>query len=216
MKAKAFYYTAILLLFTMQQCNKKVEQQPAPVDRFLVLEKGTRKPITGATIDLMRCSRYDIQFGCTGYTSPVATLTTNDKGEASVSAKSIDAVEIQHTDYWKWFFKQRSSGEFLLSPNAWVKVHIRQINANPALIKAGITVTRDCNDCGVYRFYENFGESIVLPTDTTFAIRMEATENTTVQWTIYTETPAHQVIKSGKVEPFRLNRNDTLHLSIEY
>lgn len=54
-----------------------------------------------------------------------------------------------------------------------------------------------------------------LPADTTFVIRVEATEKTTVHWRVRTP-PSYNAVKSDATQPFVLGKFDTLSMKIQY
>lgn len=208
------FCTVALLLFTLQQCRKKDEQLPAPSNTITVLEKGSRKPVAGAAVRVLRCSHYDPFWGCLGF-EPVLNLTSDADGRATLtSANKPDAVEVEHPDYWGKL-KEDASMEFLLSPNAWVQVHMKRTGSYPAGSTVNVSAARACNDCGLVNFFLNYYQDIGLPADTTFTIRVEAVETITVSWFVNDPVTSSNN-RSGEAQPFRLNKFDTLRIAFNY
>ena len=203
---------------TLYNCSKKsTEQNNAESLKIIALEKVTRKPILGAAVDLLKCTKYDIQFGCMRYES-IRTFSTDSQGEIRYTLiNEVEAMEAAHPDYWKTFQKG-SSGEILLSPNAWVKVQLEKTGTYDAGSYVNIVVTRECHNCGGFNFYLNYDKRVGLPADTTFIVTIEATEKTTVYWNVITPTPAipYNVVKSGSSQPFVLGKFDTIGVKFQY
>lgn len=202
----------------MYSCSKgKTTQPEEKEEKIIVLEKGSSKPISGATIALLKCNRYDVQFGCIEYAT-ITTRITDSKGEIIYSGiKDVEAIGVSHSDYWE-AFKKITAGSVLLSPYAWVQVHINRAGSYNSGDYVHVTATRECNNCGVNNFFMNYEENIGLPADTTFNVKVEATENTQVNWQLISPTPnvPFNIIKSGSSQPFVLNKSDTIRLNFQY
>ncbi|HET7899279.1 MAG TPA: hypothetical protein VFL47_16445 [Flavisolibacter sp.] len=179
-----------------------------------MLEKGTRKPIAGAAVQLLRCSHADPFFGCLGY-DPLLNLSTDAEGRATLpSGVKADAVKVRHPDYWEKL-KEDASTEFLLSPNAWVQIHMKRTGNYSPGSTVNLSAARACNDCGITNFFLNYYQDLGLPADTTFTICVEATETISVSWFVNDPvTPANN--RSGAAQPFRLNKFDTLKMAFNY
>ncbi|MFD2203231.1 hypothetical protein [Shivajiella indica] len=181
--------------------------------KITTLEKVSRIPVPDATISLYKCSNFDAVFGCTKY-QVVKTLKTNVNGEVEYSPiNGVEAMEASHPDYWDNFNKAYY-GEILLSPNSWVKLQLQKIgDYNPGSY-VHLQVTRECNNCGMLPYKINFNENIGLPADTTFVIKVEGTENTTIFWEVI--SPPAGVVNADASEPFVVSKFDTLSMKIQY
>jgi hypothetical protein len=203
----------IILLPIMVSCNLDIgepDKDPEPIYKIRILEKGTFLPVSGALVTLLKCIKKDIQFGCVSF-GPARTLTKNAQGIVEYTRSlDIEAVEASHPDYWETF--QRSYvGDIFLSPNAWVKIHLERINTHSADSYINIKAGKDCYS---WTCRWNFNQNIGLPADTTFVIRVEGTEKTTVFWEVI--SPTDGVVKSDVSEPFVLSKFDTLGMNIQY
>ena len=203
----------IILLPIMVSCNLDIgepDKDPEPIYKIRILEKGSFLPVSGALVTLLKCTKKDIQFGCVSF-GPAKTLTTNAQGIVEYTRSlDIEAVEASHPDYWETF--QRSNyGDIFLSPNAWVEVHLEKNNTYSADSYVNIKAGKDCYS---WTCKWNFNQNIGLPADTTFVIRVEGTEKTTVFWEVI--SPPDGVVKSDFSEPFVLGKFDTLEMKIQY
>lgn len=189
--------------------NQDIQQKV----KITVLEKDTRKPVSGARVELLTCSKYDFEFGCTKYEG-VRTFTTNSQGEIEYERiNNAEAMRVSHPDYWERFQKI-DYGEILLTPNAWVKIQMEKTGTYSDENYVYLEVTRECFNCGFGTVKWNFIENIGLPADTTLVIRVEATEKTTVSWRVM--MPPSTIVKSDATQPFVVGKFDTLRMKIQY
>jgi 5-hydroxyisourate hydrolase-like protein (transthyretin family) len=188
--------------------NQDVQQKV----KITVLEKDTRKPVPGTSVDLLKCSKYDFIYGCTKY-ERVRTFTTNSQGEIEYERiNNTEAMQASHADYWETFQKG-DYGEILLTPNAWVKIQMDKTGTYSYGSYVVVEAKRECYslDCS----FPDFNKNIGLPADTTFVIRVRATEKTTIHWSVMTP-PSLSVVKSDATQPFLVDKFDTLRMKIQY
>lgn len=204
----------IILLPIMVSCNLDIgepDKDPEPIYKIRILEKGSFLPVSGAVVTLLKCTKKDIQFGCVSF-GPAKTLTTNAQGIVEYTRSlDIEAVEASHPDYWETF--QRSyDGDIFLSPNAWVEVHLEKTGTYSTESYFHLVAQKECFSWTCMRTY--FNKEMGLPVDTTFVFRVEGAEKIIVNWEVI--SPSEGVLKSGNIDPFMLNRFDTLSLNIQY
>lgn len=211
------YLALGVLLITLDSCSS---ESPEPIQpdnkqkvKITVLEKDSRKPISGAFVELLKCSIYDFQFGCTGYVT-VGLLMTNTFGEIEYNPKSdVKALITSHPDYWE-AFKMGDKGEIILTPNAWVKVKMEKIGTYDSGSYVNIQAKRE--EC--YSWTCAFPDSntiLGLPSDTTFVMKVRATEKTTLQWFVRSP-PSGAEVKSYSSQPFVVGKSDTLNIKTQY
>jgi hypothetical protein len=217
MKLIIFSITLSMAVLTFQRCGKKDDALwPNTTTKVVVLEKGTRKPILGATVDLLHCSVSHPLLGCVGYDStPVQSVKTDADGRASFSiAINGYGVRATHPDYWGKL-KEDASTEILLSPPAWANLRMKRIASYNPGSTVYVSAARNCTDCGNDTFFLNYYQDIGLPADTTFTFPVEASENVTVSWFVTDPvSPAND--KSGAAQPFILNKSDTIEIAFTY
>lgn len=113
------------MLPTLSGCSIESSDPNQDKGKIIVLEKVTLKPVSGARVDLLKCSDYDFEFGCRKYES-VRTFTTNSQGEIEYDRiNEAVAMRASHPDYRETFQKS-DTGEILLTPNAWVKIQLEK------------------------------------------------------------------------------------------
>lgn len=206
-----------ILLLIIIGCKKKTAATSEQTLSTLVLERNTRKPISGASVELLKCAKYDVQFGCMNY-EMVKTFSSNSQGEIKYTLlKDMEAMQATHPDYWRNFIKN-ITGEILLTPIAYVNIALKKTANYSNENYINLQVTRDCNNCGSGNFFMSYNKNLGLPTDTSFTIKVESIEKNTILWELIFPTPSipNNVVKSGSSQPFILNKSDTLFFSILY
>ena len=178
-----------LLLGLLVSCSKaKEEKQEEAIRRFEVLEYKTNIPIDSVQIQFLRCSNYDIQFGCqareiflTGFTDHSGRYAVRQ----SVLHGANGGIKLQKSNYWS---EVGQTGMNYLSPEGWINIHlIRQnVYAFPRL----------------FFNYDIDGESgftridpVMIPVDTIIKVRAFGNEVNKLNWQIGTGT--HPILTGG-------------------
>lgn len=209
----------VFLLLTFVRCNVESPEPNPPVPpvvqekiKITVLEKDTKKPVSGVMVSLLRCSKSDFEFGCTGY-AIAATLMTNPQGEIEYYPISgIVAMQTSHPDYWA-AYEKGASGELLISPNGYVMIHLEKTGTYSLESYAIIEARGDCFSFECPYPYTSL--DLGLPMDTTFVFKVKAAEKTSIYWRVLAP-PSYYPIKSGSSQPFVVDRFDTLSMNIQY
>jgi len=206
------YLKYLLLVFIILPGCKKgdatLTPDTAPPITIKVTEKFTNKAIAGATVYLKKCSYYDIEFGCTRY-STISTLTTNNLGQVTfLRGPNLDAIEVQHPDYWTTQIDGNMS-EIILVPKCTIKASIKKIKTYLPTDVLHITIRNpDCFSFNCWRRDYNIG----LPNDTIVYIKGQGYLNNQVSWYInFLSTDTLHPLPPVYVSGF-----DTASVNIEY
>jgi hypothetical protein len=215
MKPLSPFCIAAAVLLALPHCSKKENTESLPKS-IVVLEKVTRMPIAGASVDLLRCAQSIPVFGCTGYdTSPIRTLTTDAAGKVSLpSGVKPHAIRFRHPDFWEQLIEGNVSSEILVSPNAWARIRMKRTGNYNAGSTVSVMATRPCEECGIIKSFFLYSGSFTAPLDTTFTVLVQANESTTVSWSVNDPVSPANNIGGGK--QFQAKKAETVDLTIEY
>ena len=126
MKKQNFFIFIITILFL--SCSKSEEEMAL----FEVFEYKTNTPIPSVRIDLLRCSNYDVVFGCQA-TEIIATGLTDNTGKCSFKVnelnKAKEGSKIHKPGYWD---ADGHTGKNYLTPEAWINLHLKRQNTYPS------------------------------------------------------------------------------------
>ena len=215
---KLYYLFTILIIIASSGCEKDsgtstsqstLNTPPRDPVWIEVLEKTSKKPIEGASVLLEKCSKYDNQFGCTGY-STITTLTTNGSGRVNfVPPMSLESYQVQHQNYYTIRQKNGSVGSATLTPKCAIKVSIKRVKTySPNDILFIAVGDPDCPAVLCWARIYRMG----LPNDTTFYADGQGNSNNQVRWYInnsFTNT-------SPPLPAFYLNGFDSASVNIQY
>src|SRR5689334_11011459 len=99
---KQIMFLVIVLLASCKKTVNEVEENNTTTT-LKAKEFGTGIPLSSVTIELYRCSYYDLVFGCQS-TSHFATYYTNADGECKISdnilSKADEGILYKKSQYW--------------------------------------------------------------------------------------------------------------------
>jgi hypothetical protein len=172
MKKRIFYWTLPLIFLTA--CSKSKEEPPI---LFEVFETKTNTPVESVKIDLLRCSNYDLVFGCNA-TEIVTFGYTDNNGKYSSSQKDYrwasEGAKMSKPNYWTG---ECQPGKNYIATEATLNLRLLRQNTYPsARVFFRYTVHGEFGKS--YNFY------VSVPTDTTIKIRAYGNEANTINWGI--------------------------------
>lgn len=207
----------LLFILAYISCSKE-GGTPAPGEgtstpkyvELKILEEKTNLPIEGATVALQKCIKYDIEFGCTSYSSGYL-YSTSATGTCSFPASlTVDRINVSHPKYWSASSTHR--GNISMCPEAWTKVDLRKVNNYPPGYGVRVELTN----------YSPFGpfNSITFPAtiDTIVYIRSRGLSQNAISWSI-SDNPwniGSGLGTGGTTTSFYINKFDTASVNINY
>jgi len=208
---KHYYYIfPILALTIVSGCSKQnsTTATTPPANNLLtitVIERNTNKPIAGATVSLLKCSNYDFQFGCTGY-STYTTVTTNSEGKATLPSKP-DEIKVEANKYWT-LYKKTDIQNAILTPKTSIEINVKREKTY---------APTDILWIGQERYFNDL-KSIGLPVDTIVYIDGYGYSENKIYWYInyFSGGIINPGSTGGSSPNFYVNGFDTAKIQIKY
>jgi hypothetical protein len=110
----------------MISCSKREEDEPTVL--FEVFEYKTTTPVEAVQVSLLKCSDYDIQFGCQS-TTIFASRMTDNTGRCSFTEKVLHGankgIKLSNPKYWD---TEGYPGTNYIAPEGWIMVQLTRQN----------------------------------------------------------------------------------------
>ena len=165
--------------YSCSKSNDVLTEQPG--HQFEVLEYKTNTAISGATVVLYTCARYDAVFGCraTGF---LASKVTDVKGTCTFTdtelRKADEGIKISKEGY---FAINGHPGTNYLQPEALLNLHIQRQNPYPDSSYITIKINGELSQVSFISFR--------APLDSVVSIKAFGNENNNTEWSVFTKSP---------------------------
>ena len=219
MKSPLSYSILSIAMIWLQNaaCKKSIDTPPVTYTTLKVLEYKTNFPIAGAEVKIYECTKQG--FGGCADLSLRKTVTTDKDGnfrfDARLHAYVVDASESR---YWTGGTGGEDFGgnalpvtNIFLTPVAYTKIHIREINPHPTGIFMALRLVPDSSLLLPFPVVFNG------PTDTTFVLESFGNRKNLVYW-YFTDAMGNEdsTQNRGQLPSYYINRFDTVSLKINY
>jgi hypothetical protein len=120
----------ILSLSIFISCSKSKEEATSQeaTSLFEIFEYKTNTPVSSVRINLLRCSYYDLVFGCQA-TEIVSTGLTDNNGRYSFKQSELNrsnqGIKLHKSNYWD---AGGNPGINYIAPESWISIHLIRQN----------------------------------------------------------------------------------------
>ena len=199
-----------LFILLIISCSKKVERDVISVpakSELKILEAQTNFPISGATVNLQKCTKPDWVFGCTAYIT-IATYSTGITGTYSFpSSLIVDRIIVTHPKYWP--ARSDRLTHISLNPDAWAKVNLNNVNSYPPGYKVRV------GKIFYSPYYSGNKVTVDANVDTTIYVRCFGLSENMISWQILNNVGTTTPVE-GTTASIYINKFDTVTVTIDY
>lgn len=209
MKNKVFLLLGICGL--LQACKKETDS--ASTTAITVKEYKTNSPLPDVSVQLYKCSDYDLVFGCRT-TKLFAVYTTNSKGECAIPNGDFNSANqgilLAKTLYWT---TNGGSGERFMEPQALLQLTLHQTRVYPDTAILAFTTTGER--------YVYGSQSFRAPKDSVAVLTIFGNETNQIRWVVFTRPRfclyycPQDTLSAGSFS-IAAKKFETLHSRIDY
>lgn len=232
---KSKLYPLLICIFTVFISCKKPSSDPPPPTQpqqekitLQVKEKRTNIPLSGVACSLYKCSKYDIQFGCT-MTTHFATYVTDDKGECALTRDEFhrathQSIEVSKSQYWNDILGPQQSGIEMV-PEAMLNITFKTSKIIP---KNSVIEVKNTSASSIiydrYSYFNNGNSKFFSANkDSTYRYRLYGNERNTLEWNLSVKKDpdcilwscARDILATGSLT-LNPQKFDTLNTTINY
>lgn len=196
MKKYIYYILFLVLLVLNIRCSPDISLDLKPDDNIKetvaikIREYKTNLPVSGAKFSTYYCKHYDAEFGNCLEKVLLSSCTTDDNGTCNCSypKRAFEGITIEKPMYWTNYLKS-DNFEFMIQPQAWVKVNFITNNGYPSTTTLFIKIE------GELRYTQEY----IQPANTSNKIlTLFGNEENKVHWVLYkTFNTSSEVLNSG-------------------
>jgi hypothetical protein len=220
MKPALFYsiLTIVIMGLLNAACKKSDAVSGVTYSTLKVMELGTHLPIVGAEVKIYECTKHS-SGGCADLSAPTILITDKDGNFQFDSKLNVYLVLAAHDKYWDGgsggtdiVGNPQPVTNIYLSPVAYTKIHIKEIDRHPLGLFMVVNVKQDTS-------FLSYGSrtTFSLPADSTFDAPSYGNTNNFLNWYfIDGRGNIDSTSPGGQLPSYYINRFDTASVEINY